>query len=228
MFPSPKKVSFRAPLTEDIHNNIYTLAHSDIDFTSSSTSALETLPSGHGHYVQQQQKHKRAAAAALPIRTPTSPACGDKRDSSSEDDSDSDICPSTPITRKSKKPREWVWTLGPINQITPPPSSSPIEDQSQSWPLPAFATGNIKYNHHDPATKDRKDMLFLKVASAMGAMAFFYLFSILPLLHLFTFLILPFGNILLLFDSLLLHPEHWYPIFSFARLLTLPFIPFTF
>jgi hypothetical protein len=134
MFPSPKKVSFRTPLTEDIHNNIYTLAHSDIDFTSSSETALETLPSGHGHYVQQQQrKHKRAAAAAaLPIRTPTSPACGDKRDSSSEDDSDSDICPSTPITRKSKKPREWVWTLGPINQITPPPSSSPIEDQSLS------------------------------------------------------------------------------------------------
>jgi hypothetical protein len=130
MFPSPKKVSFRAPLTEDIHNNIYTLAHSDIDFTSSSSFALETLPSGHGHYVQQQQKHKRAAA--LPIRTPTSPACGDKRDSSSEDDSDSDICPQTPVTRKSKKPREWVWTLGPINQITPPPSSSPIDDQSLS------------------------------------------------------------------------------------------------
>lgn len=131
MFPSPKRVSFRAPLTEDIHNNIYTLAHSDIDFTLSSASALETLPSGHGHYVQQQQKHKRAAAA-LPIRTPTTPSCGDKRDSSSEEDSDSDICPSTPITRKSKKPREWVWTLGPIDQITPPPSSSPVEDNSLS------------------------------------------------------------------------------------------------
>ncbi|KAI4763053.1 hypothetical protein E4T52_04796 [Aureobasidium sp. EXF-3400] len=130
MFPSPKKVSFRAPLTEDIHNNIYTLAHSDIDSTSSSSSALETLPSGHGHYVQQQQKHKRAAD--LPIRTPTSPACGDKRDSSSEDDSDSDICPQTPVTRKSKKPREWVWTLGPINPITPPPSSSPVDEQSLS------------------------------------------------------------------------------------------------
>ncbi|KAI5240036.1 hypothetical protein E4T43_06354 [Aureobasidium subglaciale] len=126
MFPSPKKVSFRAPLTEDIHNNVYTLAHSDIESASAPTTSLEPLPSGHGHYVQQQQKHKRAAI--LPIRTPS---CGDKRDSSSEDDSDSDICPSTPITRRSKKPREWVWTLGPINTITPPPSSSPIDDSTQ-------------------------------------------------------------------------------------------------
>ncbi|KAG9696289.1 hypothetical protein KCU95_g5202, partial [Aureobasidium melanogenum] len=129
MFPSPKKVSFRVPLTEDIRNELYTLAQSDVESASSSTSTLESLPSGNGPYVQQQQKHKRAAA--LPIRTPTSPACGDKRDSSSEDESDSDICPSTPVTRRSKKPREWVWTLGPINQITPPPSSSPVDDHSQ-------------------------------------------------------------------------------------------------
>ncbi|CAD0084534.1 unnamed protein product [Aureobasidium vineae] len=128
MFPSPKKVSFRAPLTEDIRNDIYTLAQSDFDFRSTSPTAIEPLPSGHGHYIQSQQKHKRAAT--LPIRTPASPACGDKRDSSSEDDSDSDICPSTPITRTSKKPREWVWTLGPIAQITPPPSSSPIDNES--------------------------------------------------------------------------------------------------
>lgn len=126
MFPSAKKVSFRAPLTEDIHNDLYTLAHSDIEPTPSSTPTIEPLPSGHGRYVQQQQKHKKAAT--LPIR---SPICGDKRDSSSEDNSDSDICPSTPITRRSKKPREWVWTLGPINTITPPPSSSPVDDKSQ-------------------------------------------------------------------------------------------------
>ncbi|KAH0077653.1 hypothetical protein KCU96_g13717, partial [Aureobasidium melanogenum] len=128
MFPPPKKVSFRAPLTEDIRNEIYTLAQSDVESASSSTPTLESLPSGNGPYIQQQ-KHNRAAA--LPIRTPASPACGDKRDSS-EDESDSDICPSTPVTRRSKKPREWVWTLGPINQITPPPSSSPVDDHSQS------------------------------------------------------------------------------------------------
>jgi hypothetical protein len=175
MFPSPKKVSFRTLLTEDIHNTIYTLAHSDIDFASPSPSTLEPLPSGHGHYVSQQQKHKRAAAAAaaaLPIRTPTSPACGDKRDTSSEDDSDSDICPSTPITRKNKKPREWVWTLGPINQITPPPSSSPIDDQSLSW---HSAKEDVKYNNKPSRPSyesSAKKHAFWKLHQRWGSMAF--------------------------------------------------------
>lgn len=124
MFPSPKKVSFRAPLTEDIHNEVYTLAHSDIDSAPFSMTSLEPLPTGHGKYVQQHKKN-----TTLPIREPN---CGDKRDSSSEDDSDSDICPSTPVTRRSKRPREWVWTLGPINTITPPPSSSPVQESSSS------------------------------------------------------------------------------------------------
>jgi hypothetical protein len=113
MFPSPKKVSFRTPLTEDIHNTVFILAHSDIESTHHPAPTLEPLPSGHGPYVQQQ----KIKATTLPIRTPI---CGDKRDSSEEDDSDKDICPSTPVTRRNKKPREWVWTLGPLETVTPP------------------------------------------------------------------------------------------------------------
>jgi hypothetical protein len=41
-----------------------------------------------------------------------SPKIGDKRDSSSESDSDS--CPETPVAGPRKRRREWVWTLGPI------------------------------------------------------------------------------------------------------------------
>lgn len=123
MFPAPKKVSFRAPLTEDICNDVYTMAHSDIDSIPSISPSLETLPSGHGQYVQKHKQHLKSTA--LPIREAN---CGDKRDSSSEDESDSDVCPSTPVTRRSKRPREWVWTLGPINTITPPPSSSPVNE----------------------------------------------------------------------------------------------------
>jgi hypothetical protein len=41
-----------------------------------------------------------------------SPRAGDKRDSSSE--SDSDAVPETPVAGRRKRRREWVWTLGPL------------------------------------------------------------------------------------------------------------------
>lgn len=47
------------------------------------------------------------------LREPRSPHVGEKRESSDEDE-DSDICPSTPVTRRNKRRREWVWTLGPL------------------------------------------------------------------------------------------------------------------
>jgi hypothetical protein len=81
MFPSPKNVSFRAPLTEDIHNTIYTLAHSDIDFTSPSplrrpTAKTQTSssspPNSHTHLtrVWRQTRHllrRRLRQRYLPI-----------------------------------------------------------------------------------------------------------------------------------------------------------------
>ncbi|KAL2351966.1 hypothetical protein BJ546DRAFT_989786 [Cryomyces antarcticus] len=128
MFPAMKRVSFRTPLAEDIKTEKYTLAHSDIESSSSSTiSSIESSQSessnapssppqsgleqeqdqdqDQGHDLKEVTAERRAARRA--------PRTGDKRDS---DESDSDTPPETPVAGRRKKSREWVWTLGPISK----------------------------------------------------------------------------------------------------------------
>lgn len=115
MFPSTKRVSFRTQLTEEVKTEKYTLAHFDLD----SSSSISTLNQSHPqkdtvHPSKPAEGSSRDNVVSGDIRPdPRSPHVGDKRESSDEDE-DSDVCPATPITRYSKKPREWVWTLDPI------------------------------------------------------------------------------------------------------------------
>lgn len=132
MFPAAKKVAFRAPLTEDIKTEKYTLRHSDIDSSMSTISTLELSPPSPDKEPSQpaeqsssssparkpedkpaaDQKQESYAPKPKPKRS-SPPRAGDKRDSSDEED-DSDACPATPVAGRKKRHREWVWTLGPI------------------------------------------------------------------------------------------------------------------
>ncbi|GAB7350234.1 hypothetical protein MBLNU459_g0887t1 [Dothideomycetes sp. NU459] len=126
MFPSPKRVSFRAPLTEEIQTETYTLAHSDLD----SSWTISTLNSTHPQRdtihpskpteTSRSLQQDKSENGDLDAKSdPKSPHIGDKRESSDEEE-DSDVCPATPVTRRSKRPREWVWTLGPIEPCSIP------------------------------------------------------------------------------------------------------------
>lgn len=106
---NPKKVCFREPLFEEIRNTYYLLRHSDLRSRSTSpatafTTSLQTKPmtgqptsfsnnvTPHGREVDvpQKQRHRQI-----------------------EDDAD-EFLPTTPVARRHKKHREWVWTLGPL------------------------------------------------------------------------------------------------------------------
>lgn len=118
MFPTAKKVAFRAPLTEDITTERYTMRHSDIDSSISTISTLElsppdadkpeTLSEGNAHKLNTKAKDKKSK----------SPQTGEKRESSDEDDSDT--CPATPVAGRKKRSRDWVWTLGPVSMTSTP------------------------------------------------------------------------------------------------------------
>ncbi|GME49309.1 hypothetical protein GTA08_BOTSDO00365 [Neofusicoccum parvum] len=132
MFPAAKRVSFRANLTEEITTTKYTLAHSDIESSSSTISSLELDSS-----TSETEAAPSTAATTLPSRAaakldlqlckPTAPATvtaqhhsterprSQKRDSPSDSESDSDSCPETPVAGRRKRRREWVWTLGPVD-----------------------------------------------------------------------------------------------------------------
>jgi hypothetical protein len=109
MFPSSKKVAFRAPLTEEIKTTKYTMAHSDI--SSSTISTLELPPPAHP---QEEGKVHREAQSEKSEQDPSSssPHTGEKRESSDEEDSDA--CSATPVAGRRKRHRQWRWTLGPI------------------------------------------------------------------------------------------------------------------
>lgn len=118
MFPTAKKVSFRAPLTEDIKNEKYTMKNSDLESSSSTISTLELSPptpegealKGKADEVVEEGKKETETIT----KTAAQPRLGDKRESSDEEDSDSDKCPATPVAGRKKRHRDWVWTLGPI------------------------------------------------------------------------------------------------------------------
>ncbi|KAM3418812.1 hypothetical protein BST61_g4780 [Cercospora zeina] len=118
MFPAPKKVAFREPLTEDVKTTRFTLRHSDIESSTSTISTLELTPSD--SEVDQDTKEQDNKRPDQPDRrpattSPPSPHTGDKRESSDEEESDSDSCPATPVAGRRKRHRQWVWTLGPVD-----------------------------------------------------------------------------------------------------------------
>lgn len=95
--------------------------------SSSSHSSQRT----EGSYLKRSQNNLSVSVESTsPLRSPPSPAkrrlphrgrnklkmrspqTGDKRDSSSE--SDSDTCPETPVAGRRKLNRDWVWTLGTL------------------------------------------------------------------------------------------------------------------
>nr|POE83338.1 hypothetical protein CFP56_69344 [Quercus suber] len=120
IFPTPKTVSFRACLTEDICTFTYTWKNSDLSGPSSPTlHALSTREEG--------EAMKAAHGGATIIQ----PQTGEKRESSDEeeeeeeqgeeeeqqqqqDHDDAEICPQTPVAGRRKRTRQWRWTLGPI------------------------------------------------------------------------------------------------------------------
>ena len=145
IFPASKRVSFSEPLTEEIKTVKYTLAHSDIE--SSETSTISSIASIDSEQSSNPSSNNSEQEISLSVssssesssqtsskpssKTPKSkgPQTGDKRDSSSEE-SDSDSCPETPVAGRRKRRREWVWTLGPVGKASS--SSSPTMDNTVS------------------------------------------------------------------------------------------------
>ncbi|KAK5136888.1 hypothetical protein LTR08_001810 [Meristemomyces frigidus] len=111
IFPAAKKVSFRAPLTETIWNMKFTMAHSDIE-TSSTITTLETpapkLAISLKVFEQVDVDDNEVSTRECP--TLPSSQTGEKRESSDEEDSDT--CPATPVAGRRKRHRQWRWTLG--------------------------------------------------------------------------------------------------------------------
>jgi hypothetical protein len=115
-----KRVSFRAPLTEEIRTTKFTLRHSDIESSTSSISTLdlqrsEKKPSKDAVDASvAQDERDEGISSTTPKFELVMPQLGDKRESSDEEDSDT--CPVTPVVGRRKRQRQWVWTLGPDDQ----------------------------------------------------------------------------------------------------------------
>ena len=101
-FPAPKRVAFRAPLTEEIKNEKYTLRNSDVE--SAPSTPLD---------VSHEQTEEAVVEAPVETVTASSPA-SNKRMSPVDEEEDSDTCPATPVAGRRKRHRQWVWTLGPV------------------------------------------------------------------------------------------------------------------
>lgn len=129
MFPAPKKVAFREPLTEDVKTTRFTLRHSDIESSTSTISALELTPSDSevDETSKNQTERSQQADDRPSAKSPPSPHTGDKRESSDEEESDSDSCPATPVAGRRKRHRQWIWTLGPVDGEEKPSSHQEME-----------------------------------------------------------------------------------------------------
>jgi len=126
MFPTAKKVAFRAPLTEEIKTTKYTTAHSELELPSSTIDTTEAPEEDRrdeqGASEQSKPAVTKRVARGLVLTLPQSV---EKRESSDEEDEDNDACPATPVAGRRKKSRVWQWTLGPIDGA--PQQSRPDE-----------------------------------------------------------------------------------------------------
>lgn len=99
LFPTAKKVVFRTNLTEEIQNRVYVLTNNDID------SPLPTASSFSAFRARTPVTARRVGgfeAAPLKVVAET------------QTPADEDVCPVTPAVGRSKRTRDWVWTLGPV------------------------------------------------------------------------------------------------------------------
>ncbi|KAK6399170.1 hypothetical protein LTR95_019461 [Oleoguttula sp. CCFEE 5521] len=129
MFPTAKRVAFKAPLEEEIHTERYTFRNSDIESSSSTISTLELTPSDRSKakdQVDDEASHLgEKPERDLSVKAPT--MTGEKREAD-EDEGDSDTCPATPVAGRRKRDREWVWTLGPVKSDEPAATDVHIAD----------------------------------------------------------------------------------------------------
>ncbi|KAF1963098.1 hypothetical protein CC80DRAFT_487500 [Byssothecium circinans] len=142
LFPAEKTVSFRTPLEEEIKNVKYTMAHSDLESSTSTISSLalsssESEPSEASVSIEVTSASDEHSAPSESPRSfsslessprPRGPRAGDKRDSS---ESDSDSCPETPVAGRRKRRREWQWTL-PVPAGSNKSTSSSTSDATTS------------------------------------------------------------------------------------------------
>jgi len=104
-------------LTEDVKNTKYTIAHSDIESSSSTISTLE-LPAPQyvfGKSAPENTKDEDAEVGSGRARV-AAHQTGEKRESDEEDSDTS--CPATPVAGRRKRHRQWRWTLGPVDPET--------------------------------------------------------------------------------------------------------------
>lgn len=116
MFPPHKKVSFRAPLTEEIKTEVYTMAHSDLQSSSSTVSTLQLSVPEKEDTKETAKPEEREDERQRKDSLLSSAQTGEKRESSDEEDSDT--CPATPVAGRRKRHRQWVWTLGPLDKAS--------------------------------------------------------------------------------------------------------------
>ena len=114
MFPTPKKVAFRAPLVEEIRNIEYTLRHSDILSPSSEDSKLELSPPKKGARKDASDYQEEGAKLAA------------DQAEDDEDEDENESVPATPVAGRRKRDRQWTWTLGPVSS-----TSQEVEEESR-------------------------------------------------------------------------------------------------
>ncbi|QDS73676.1 hypothetical protein FKW77_002826 [Venturia effusa] len=133
---SPRSASTASLLTISTasEGSVTDAASSSPSDSSDSPSSSQLSQRAEGSYLKRSINSLSISAdPTSPLRSPTSPAkrrlphrgrnrpkirslrspqTGEKRDSSSE--SDSDTCPETPVAGRRKLNRDWVWTLGTL------------------------------------------------------------------------------------------------------------------
>lgn len=114
MFPASKKVAFRAPLTEEVKTEKYTLRHSDIESSSSTISTLELTPSSHEAKEEEQVRVDRPRLSKRKDSVVSLVEASGERDESYDEEANDSSCPATPVAGRRKKDRQWIWTLGPV------------------------------------------------------------------------------------------------------------------
>jgi len=151
---SPKGTIAISSIAQTLHSNNSTessCASPDLEQTPTTPTAFteSALSSPPPSAVRLSYRRRRSR---LKVH---SPKAGDKRDSSSESDSDS--CPETPVAGRRKRRREWVWTLGPVrgegeaqnNTLTEEADASDLTDDGSASSLTSERSSSFSYDHSD-------------------------------------------------------------------------------
>jgi len=99
LFPAAKKVNFRANLTEEVQNRVYVMANSDIDSPIPTASSFSTFCARTPVTARRVGGFEAAPLSAI---------------TEVQSQMELEKCPTTPVAGRSKRTRDWVWTLGPV------------------------------------------------------------------------------------------------------------------